>query len=347
MRYSCTAPVFNHLEIHCMQKPINTNHKRKRTKVKIAIAQFAVCFMILLLLFWDYTSQTAQSKQVISLTQARKGFKTRLIAQRVAKQPVEKAPAKIFQTIKYPSAIGKLAAYLSPNPKEGKKPAIIWITGGDCNTIGDVWSSAPRANDQTAMAFRQAGIIMMFPSLRGGNDNPGIKEGFLGEVDDVIEALKYLEKQDYVDPKRIYLGGHSTGGTLALLVAESSDRFRAVFAFGPVGDVSGYGDNSGLLPFNVSNNQEVQLRSPKYWLSSIRSPVWIFEGNKDGNIDALKEMAKISTNPKVRFLEIKGANHFSVLAPTNEIIAKKILRDRGKASNITFSKDEVKGVFLP
>ena len=31
----------------------------------------------------------------------------------------------------------------------------------------------------------------------------------------------FLAKQDYVDPKRIYLGGHSTGGTLALLTAET------------------------------------------------------------------------------------------------------------------------------
>ena len=86
---------------------------------------------------------------------------------------------------------------------------------------------------------------MMFPSLRGGNDNPGRKEGFLGEVDDVLAAADFLATVDYVDPRRLYLGGHSTGGTLVLLVAESSDRFRAVFSFGPVDDVSGYG---GAVP---------------------------------------------------------------------------------------------------
>ena len=75
---------------------------------------------------------------------------------------------------------------------------------------------------------------MMFPSLRGGNDNPGVREGFFGEVDDVLAAAEYLSKQAFVDPQRIYLGGHSTGGTLVLLVAECSGRFRAVFSFGPV-----------------------------------------------------------------------------------------------------------------
>ena len=73
--------------------------------------------------------------------------------------------------------------------------------------------------------FRQAGIMMMFPSLRGGNENSGPKEGFLGEVDDILAAADFLAKQEYVDPQRIYLGGHSTGGTLVLLTADCTDRF--------------------------------------------------------------------------------------------------------------------------
>ena len=108
----------------------------------------------------------------------------------------------------YPAPSGNLAAYLSPDPGDGRKhPAIIWITGGDCNSIGDVWTPAPLDNDQTAAAYREAGIIMFFPSLRGGNNNPGVKEGFLGEVNDVLAALKYLKNQSYVDANRIYLGG--------------------------------------------------------------------------------------------------------------------------------------------
>ena len=69
-------------------------------------------------------------------------------------------------------------------------------------------------------AYRRAGIVMMYPSLRGGNDNPGRREGFLGEVDDILAAAEYLARESYVDPGRIYLGGHSTGGTLAMLAAE-------------------------------------------------------------------------------------------------------------------------------
>src|SRR5262249_32953726 len=221
----------------------------------------------------------------------------------------------------------KSAAYRTPAGKDGKRrPAIIWITGGDCNTIGDVWGEAEPKNDQTASAYRKAGIVMMFPSLRGGNDNPGIKEGFLGEVDDVLAAADYLAREEAVDPKRLYLGGHSTGGTLVLLVAEYNNRFRAVFSFGPVSDVGGY--PSEFLPFDTSNHREVELRSPGRWLASIRSPTFVLEGTQ-GNFGSLQAMSRATTNLMVHFLPIKGADHFSILAPTNALIARKILRDDG------------------
>lgn len=281
---------------------------------------------------------------VNSLVAARQGFQSKLARRASEKEPVPEPPATVFRTVRYDAAAGKLAAYLSPDPKDGKKhPAIVWITGGDCNSIGDVWSAAPANNDQTASAYRQAGIVMMFPSLRGGNDNPGVKEGFLGEVDDVLAAADYLAKQPYVDPNRIYLGGHSTGGTLVLLVAECSDRFRAVFSFGPADDVAGYGPE--FLPFDTSNPREIELRSPGRWLASIRSPTFVIEGMVDGNLGSLQTMAQSSTNPKAQFFAIPRANHFSVLAPINRLIAVKVLRDDGATCNLAFTVEEMSKSF--
>lgn len=299
------------------------------------------CSLILLFFASGCSLQKTHFDKSMSLVEARRGFKTIILPKGDVREPVEQAPPGIFKTIKYSAPGGELPAYISPDPGDGKKhPAIIWITGGDCNSIGDVWSPASRSNDQTANAFRKAGMVMMFPSLRGGNNNPGSKEGFLGEVDDVLAAAKYLEAQKFVDPKQIFLGGHSTGGTLALLVAESSDRFRAIFSFGPVGDVSDYGRDSKYLPFDLSNPKEIELRSPGYWLSWVQSPVWVFEGTR-GNIESLREMAKASTSPKAHFIEVQNMDHFSVLAPVTDLIAQKIIQDTGDLSNLTFSTDEV------
>jgi dipeptidyl aminopeptidase/acylaminoacyl peptidase len=285
-----------------------------------------------------------QPGQAASLTEARRGFQTKLVPGKSDRSPVDEPPANVFRIVRYDSPVGKLPAYLTPDPRDGKKhPAIIWIHGGDCNSIGECWEEQPASNDQTASAFRKAGIVMMVPSLRGGNDNPGTKEGFLGEVDDVLAAAEYLAKQDFVDPKRIYLGGHSTGGTLVLLVAECSDRFRAVFSFGPVHNVGGYPPE--YLPFDTSNPREVELRSPGPWLGSIKSPTFVFEGTVKGNINALQALARASTNPNTYFIKVRGANHFSVLAPTNRLLAGKILLDTGAACNLTCTEDEVSKLF--
>ncbi len=281
----------------------------------------------------------------VTLEQARKGFKTTLARRSTPGEPPPEPPADVLRLVRYDSPVGKLAAYLSPDPKDGKKhSAIVWITGGDCNSIDrGCWREGPPQNDQSASAYRKAGMVMMFPSLRGGNNNPGVKEGFFGEVDDVLAAADFLSKQPFVDPDRIYLGGHSTGGTLVLLVAECTDRFRAVFSFGPVDNVLGYGPRYN--PFALSDRKEPRLRAPGLWLHSIRSPTFVFEGTVAGNAESLRSMSKASKNPKVRFLEVMGANHFNLLAPLNRLIAEKVQRDTAAACNLTFTEAEVSKPF--
>jgi acetyl esterase/lipase len=287
---------------------------------------------------------TALTGESQSLADARKGFTTKLTRQVQAKQPVKSPPADVFRQVDYEAPVGKCAAYLTPDPKDGKKhPAIIWIIGGDCNTILNVWGFASRDDDQSAQQYRNAGIVMMFPSLRGGNENPGFEENFYGEVDDVLAAAEFLAKQEYVDPKRIYLGGHSTGGTLVLLVAEVPNPFRAVFSFGPVHLISNY-PAQYRLGVNVSDEKELKLRCPIFWLRSIQNPTFVFEGTELGHLAALRLMELVdpkSRSPKVKFFPVTGASHLSILAPVNEHIARKIVADTGEETNLSFTGDEL------
>ncbi len=285
-------------------------------------------------------------KSLESLPEARRGFETRLIRHAESPMPAEQPPAKLFRLVRYPSPVGDLAAYVSVPPKQGgRHPAIIWLFGGFSNGIGaTAWAKSPPENDQSASAFRKAGIVMMYPSLRGGVDNPGAREGFFGEVDDVLAAADYLAEQDFVDPERIYLGGHSTGGTLALLTAASTDRFRAVFSFGPIADVTGYG--AEILPFDVLNKRECDLRAPVLWMHSIQCPTLVLEGtDQPGNIDSLQAMERACQNPLVWFCPVQGANHFNILAPGTKLIAEKVLRDVGPATEISISDAELNALF--
>lgn len=275
------------------------------------------------------------------LADERRGFRTAAVKLPGKKSPVPKPPAGTFDLVKYKAEPGELSAYVTTDPKDGAKhPAIVWITGGDCNSIDDgCWTPGPTKNDQSASAYRKAGIVTMFPSLRGGNDNPGIKEGFLGEVDDVVAAADYLSRLPYVDPNRIYLGGHSTGGTLVLLTAEVTGRFRAIFSFGPVDDVEGYPPQ--FLPVPGGNPREIRLRSPGYWLHCVESPTFVIEGTVDGNVDELKKMAAKSKNPNLHFYPVPKADHFNVLAPMNAVLAQKILKDTGPKCNIALEESEL------
>lgn len=274
-----------------------------------------------------------------SLADARKGFVTRA-ADETGEIAAEAPPTGMFDLVKYPSPAGALAAYVTPSPGDDQKhPAMIWLVGGFSNSIGATsWEPADPSNDQSARAFREAGLVLMFPSLRGGNDNPGKRERLLGEVDDVIAAADYAEKLDYVDKDRIYLGGHSTGGTLALLVAAETTRFRMVFAFGPIDDVSGYGAEA--MPNVVGDACEVALRSPLFFVDQIRTPTFVIEGGA-GNASSARALSRRVKTAPVTTIVVPGASHFSVLAASTERIAEKVAMDTGLKPNVVVTEKEL------
>ena len=236
-----------------------------------------------------------------------------------------------------------MAAYLSVVPNDNKlHPAMIWVSGGFGNEIGDVWTERNEENDQSAFVIGEVGVIMMYPSQRGGNSNPGADETCYGEIDDILAAASFLSKQKGIDPKRIYLGGHSTGGTKVLLAAECSKMFRAVFSCGAITSVIDYGEDD--MTFETNDTMEIKMRAPIAWLKSIHTPVYVFEGaSGSSNIGALRkleERAKEEHNPYIHFYEVENKDHFSALQPVCKIIARKIMEDlTGGEPKMDFTAD--------
>lgn len=131
---------------------------------------------------------------------------------------------------------------------------------------------------------------------------------------------------------------------MVLLVAESTDRFRAVFSFGPIDDVAHYPPD--LLPFDPSDPRELELRSPGRWLQSIQVPVFVFEGEDEpANVPALAAMAQASRNPLAHFLAIPNVHHFSILAPMNELVAGVLRSGDGDLSQLALTPDDVCLIF--
>ena len=200
-------------------------------------------------------------------------------------------------------------------------------------------------NDQTGKAFREAGIIMMIPSFRGENANPGQYEMFYGEINDLESAREYLAKMPYVDPARIYVAGHSTGGTKVLLGNEFSNGFRAAFSLGGIPDLKLRIEGGSMMvavPFNQSNPEEFRLRSPRTFITSLHSPTFYFEG-EESYWPEFDEVQKIADKNKIPFYSymIKGGDHFNIIVPVTNLIAKKILEDTGQEVNIKFDKADI------
>lgn len=275
-----------------------------------------------------------------SFAEAHDAFQTTLAKEENDDSEIPAPPEGVFDLIKYPSKVGDLAAYVSSDPEDGQKhPLIIWVVGGWGNGIDDFpWCYPEWDNDQTGSAFWQAGVLMMYPSFRGGCGNPGNYETLFGEVDDIVSAYEYAAALPYVDPDRIYLGGHSTGGTRALLASEYTDKFRAVFAFGAVDKIEYH--NNSQFTFDTGNKEEYKMRSPIYWLDSVKSPTFLIEGS-DGNSANLKKIERTSKNDSIHCYVVEDADHFSVLAPLTRVAAQKILADTGAESNISITQEEL------
>lgn len=275
---------------------------------------------------------TAERQQMASagktsFAQARHGFRTAIVEQGASRLPLPTPPPYLFLRSDYKNPQNyTLTGYMSPDPADGKRhPAIIWLTGGDTNSLDDFWTQGPDENDQSARAFREAGVIMVFVTLRGGNGHRSQREWFLGEVDDVLAAADQLAQIAYVDPAQIYLGGHSTGGTLALLVAAMGDRFKAVFALGPASSPDGYPRSIVPVDFSAYDPMELKLRSPIHWLDDIGQPTYLIEGTSSpSNIADLDALCERSDNPQLHCLRVAGADHFSVIRRATKLIAAQI-----------------------
>jgi dipeptidyl aminopeptidase/acylaminoacyl peptidase len=225
--------------------------------------------------------QVAQLSPALDLqaedyAQARSKFKTKLLRQGPAPQPWNpvQVPAGAKE-IEFQSGNLRLKAWVNPPPDAGKRklPAVLFLHGG--------WAFGEDDWEMT-QPFRGAGYVVMTPILRGENGQPGAFSMFYDEVDDVLAAADHLAKLPYVDDKHIYVSGHSAGGTLTLLAAMASKRFRAAASFSGSPNQAGFVQGRPQeVPFDSSNMQELLMRSPTAYATSFKCPVRIYYGDQE------------------------------------------------------------------
>jgi dipeptidyl aminopeptidase/acylaminoacyl peptidase len=161
--------------------------------------------------------------------------------------------------------------------RSARHPAVLYLHQNFALTA-QVW--------EDARPFVEAGFVVLMPSYRGENGNPGAFERYFGEVDDAAAALEYLRNLRQVDPRYLYAAGDTMGGTSALLLAESGAGLRRVAACSPFPDISdairhGLSPQGWLFPYNWSSDTENSLRSPGRHLDLLNCPAEIYNSSRD------------------------------------------------------------------
>ena len=271
-------------------------------------------------------------------------YETKIISNSfVSDGPTPVPPDSVFKLVKFKSEVGQLDGYLRSDLDTSKKyPAIVWAHGGFGGIGSWLWDY-----DSYIESYLNSEIVVFCPSWRGENENPGNFELFYGEVNDLCSAVAYVKSLSYVDTSRIYLAGHSTGGTLAILASLQNQDIRATFSFGGAPDIynvvsDGFGyDNT---PYDFRDKKESYLRSSINFIDDIKNPIFYFEGKKSFYVDdalLMEERALIKDKPFNAFIVPKGT-HFNIVRPINELIIEKISVDSKENPSFEFSVKEIR-----
>lgn len=253
---------------------------------------------------------SGQSKaRAKDLALARKGFESRLLVRGPAPQSYQNTTPKAgVNEVEFTSGELKLKGWLLADANDGqKRPAVVFLHGG--------WAFAD-VDWEDAEPFAKAGFVLFMSMLRGENGNPGIYEGFLGEVDDAIAAGQFVASLPNVDGANVFVAGHSVGGVLTCLVSMLPSPYKAAAALDGYVDMESFaaGAPAAQVPYHRNSAQEVRVRNPMAFAGSIRCPLRLYAGEDARDVNAPLAKRARQAGKDCELVVVPG-NHQAMVAP--------------------------------
>ncbi len=179
----------------------------------------------------------------------------------------------------------------------GAKPngaAVIFVHGaGYLHNVGNFWSEYPREY-QFNQYLAAHGYVVLDVDYRGsdgyGRDWRTAIYRHMGgrDLQDQVDASKYLNATYHIDPERVGLYGGSYGGFITLMALFTEPKhFGAGAAIRSVTDWAHYnnGYTSNILNLPQSDSLAYRQSSPIYFAQGLEDPLLMLHGMIDDNVE--------------------------------------------------------------
>jgi dipeptidyl aminopeptidase/acylaminoacyl peptidase len=239
-------------------------------------------------------------------------------------------PGIMLYEVKVPGkgAANKLWVYLPEGQTQPKIPCVLIAPAGTRLFHGITLAKGDRPEH---LPYVRAGFAVVAYEVDGPLADNASGKALLKAAGDFKNAeaglvnaraaLDYaLAKIPQIDPSRIYIAGHSSAGTISLLVAEREPRVRAAVAYAPAPNVEKFlgEDKVAALASIIPDYREFLKRtSPHAGAAELRCPLFLFHAEDDKNVAITESEAfakEVSRhNPSVTFVRAAKGGHFSAM----------------------------------
>lgn len=220
--------------------------------------------------------------------------------------------------------------YMPPGTYPGGALGCVLVAPAGTNLLVGNSVDGADYHDET-LPYAEAGFVVIQYSLDGDIDMEHATEEQFSEAfrefrmamagaRNTSLAMRYAtEVLEEVDPRRIFVAGHSSAGTVALNSTYFAPGIAGCAAFAPCSDPEAFHADlysvPGLNSIFPGMRGFDRMNSPMANASRIRCPIFVFQASADGVVDCNETRTFVEkvkkTNRQVKYVEVVGGDHYN------------------------------------
>ncbi|HEX8720194.1 MAG TPA: S9 family peptidase [Pyrinomonadaceae bacterium] len=174
--------------------------------------------------------------------------------------------------------------------QDRRYPVIMYVYGGpSAPQVSNAWPGSTLFTDQLYLA---EGFVLLTVDNRAATgiskrlENTVAKGAFEPETADLLDAVRWLKRQPWVDPERVGVWGWSGGGTMTLSLMTRSKEFKAGISGAPVTDWRYYDTKwaEALAGLPAENPEGYERASLVKLAGNLHGRLLLVHGTYDDNV---------------------------------------------------------------